>query len=105
MDEIGLGYLYTLNLPRADFLAKQHPHLFCHLMQFANKLFIFAPFFYHNENLIVNKETFLINPITNIYIKDNKIFIEGFGYFIKDRDEYYYTNIEDFLNQENLIER
>lgn len=103
LEEINLGYLYTLNLPRADFLAKQHPDLFCHLMKFADDLFIFSPFFYHNDNLVINQETFLINPITNIYIKDDKIFMEGFGYFIKDRNEYYYTNVKDFINKENLI--
>ncbi|MFC0821353.1 hypothetical protein [Moraxella marmotae] len=102
LDEIGLGYLHTLNLPRADFLAKQYPDLFCHLMKFADDLFIFAPFFYHNENLIITQKTFLINPITNIYIKDDKIFVEGIGYFIKDRDDNYYTNIKDFINKENL---
>lgn len=103
LDEIGLGYLYKLNLPRADFLAKQHPDLFCHLMNNSHNLFIFPPFFYHNDNLVINQETFLINPITNIYIKDDKIFMEGFGYFIKDRNEYYYTNVKDFINKENLI--
>ena len=72
-------------------------------MKFADDLFIFPPFFYHNENLVINQETFLINPITNIYIEDNKIFMEGFGYFIKDRNEYYYTNVKDFINKENLV--
>ena len=45
LDEINLGYLYTLNLPRADFLVKQYPDLFCHLMKYADDLFIFPSFF------------------------------------------------------------
>ncbi len=102
LDEINLGYLYTLNLPRANFLAKQHPDLFCHLMNFAHNLFIFPPFFYHRERLVISEKTFLINPITNIYIKDNQIVMEGFGYFIKDRDDCFYTSIQDFLNKENI---
>lgn len=105
LDEIGLGYLHKLNFPSAFILAQKYQNKFCHLLSEYNYLLIFVPFFNYDLNVEINQETFLINPITNIYIKDNKIFIEGFGYFIKDRNEYYYTNIEDFLNQENLIER
>ncbi len=71
-----------------------------------NNLLIFIPIFNYDFNIEINQETFLINPITNIYIKDNQIVMEGFGYFIKDRDDYYYTSIQDFLNKENIyIER
>ena len=28
--------------------------------------------------------------------------MEGFGYFIKDRDDCFYTSIQDFLNKENI---
>jgi hypothetical protein len=32
--------------------------------------------------------------------------MEGFGYFIKDGDDCFYTSIQDFLNKENIyIER
>lgn len=103
LDEINLGYLHTLNLPRADFLAKHHPDLFCHLMKFADDLFIFSPFFYHNENVVINKDTFLINPITDVYITNNQIFMEGIGYFIKDRTNEYYMSFDDFVNKQNLM--
>ena len=67
-----------------------------------NDLLIFIPIFNYDFNIEINQETFLINPITNIYIKDNQIVMEGFGYFIKDRDDCYYTSIQDFLNKENI---
>ena len=89
---------------------KKHHIEFCRLVSSDNdpessghSLFIYEPYF-DFKNIEITQETFLINPITNIYIKDDKIFIEGFGYFIKDRDEYYYNNIKDFVNKENLME-
>lgn len=102
LDEIRLDYLYKLNFPTADILAKKYQNKFCHLLSEYNDLLIFIPFFNYDFNIKINQETFLINPITNIYIKNNRIFIEGFGYFIKDRDEYYYDSMQNFLNNTNL---
>lgn len=106
LDEIGLDYLYKLNFPNANILAKKHSTSFCHLLSEYNDLLIFIPIFNYDFNIEINQETFLINPITNIYIKDNQIAMEGFGYFIKDRDDCFYTSIQGFLNKENIyIER
>lgn len=87
-------------------MAKKHSTSFYHLLSEYNDLLIFIPIFNYDFNIEINQETFLINPITNIYIKDNQIVMEGFGYFIKDRDDCYYASIQDFLNKENIyIER
>lgn len=99
LDEINLGYLYQLDFPDANILAKKYQKEFCHLLSEYSDLLIFIPFFNYDFNIEITQETFLINPITNIYIKDNQIFMEGFGYFIKDRDGYYYDSVQDFILQ------
>lgn len=84
LKEINLEYLLELNFPRACTLAKEYPKKFCDLLREYDILLIFKSFFDQCEknDAILNYGIFLINPILDIFILNNKLYINGLGYFI-----------------------